>query len=494
MAIKIPSKNIYNTKNPKVIDNVIERIEVGAVEVVPNNEYETTVYNKNFIVSKDIITDEEIKNTEANGMVRGASAEGMTRVYYSASYVGYLGQKTINISVKIPILLINKYVDTILTKTDANGNENINYSLFGVEEKGSAWAEWDYETASPANIIIKEGSITYASPDTVSEEKRLEIPDNISIYERSNPTVVSSSAEQNLKTWGNVKTAEARKEIVDGEECFVIDLHLMGGVRIVKMTYYITDDKAPAQFSFEGDYTLFNATAVEIGIRGNIIGIDLEDNTLYIPKTDKTSKKVYSLDGNELAQTTNYIYTNNQQEIEFTEGDVVDGLTNYYVQYKDGNPRDYSTVVNFILKKQNNRERTATIPKGEVRTLAIKYISDRLDDFNLKSSVAKINQIETFTEKIIDEYKKGKETATIRCSISDYYDYNNQSKVIAVDNSANKMTFAIGDEVIPMVFGANGKDKPMSLDKDGNAKVFKVLGAKKYYDGAVWQELQLQEA
>ena len=40
-------KKIYEKQNPKVRDNVIERIEVGAVEVVPNNEYETPVYNEN---------------------------------------------------------------------------------------------------------------------------------------------------------------------------------------------------------------------------------------------------------------------------------------------------------------------------------------------------------------------------------------------------------------------------------------------------------------
>ena len=45
MAIKIPSKNIFEKHNPKVRDNVIERIEVGAVEVVPKNEYDTVVYD-----------------------------------------------------------------------------------------------------------------------------------------------------------------------------------------------------------------------------------------------------------------------------------------------------------------------------------------------------------------------------------------------------------------------------------------------------------------
>ena len=43
MAIIIPSKNLYNKDNQKVRDNVIERIELEAVEVAPYNEYETPV-------------------------------------------------------------------------------------------------------------------------------------------------------------------------------------------------------------------------------------------------------------------------------------------------------------------------------------------------------------------------------------------------------------------------------------------------------------------
>ena len=55
------------------------------------------------------------------------------------------------------------------------------------------------------------------------------------------------------------------------------------------------------------------------------------------------------------------------------------------------------------------------------------------------------------------------------------------------------MCFRMYDEVLPMVYGADGKDYPMSKKKDGTPKTFKVLGTKIYFDGAVWQELFLQE-
>ena len=59
MAIVIPSKHIYDKDNNKIRDNKIDRIEVGAVEVVPNNEYETPVYTKDI----DFSNIETVENT-----------------------------------------------------------------------------------------------------------------------------------------------------------------------------------------------------------------------------------------------------------------------------------------------------------------------------------------------------------------------------------------------------------------------------------------------
>ena len=100
--------------------------------------------------------------------------------------------------------------------------------------------------------------------------------------------------------------------------------------------------------------------------------------------------------------------------------------------------------------------------------------------------------IDTDYDKTLTEYSNGKETATLLCSISDYYD-ESDNKVIAIDNSTNKMCFRMYDVVEPYVFGANGQDKPLSRNKDGSPKQFQVLGVKPIYDGAVWQELTIQE-
>ena len=66
-------------------------------------------------------------------------------------------------------------------------------------------------------------------------------------------------------------------------------------------------------------------------------------------------------------------------------------------------------------------------------------------------------------------------------------------KTISTTNENLPMSFRLHDEVIPMIYGANGEDVPMSRKQDGSPKVFEVVGSNIIYDGAVWQELTLQE-
>lgn len=92
---------------------------------------------------------------------------------------------------------------------------------------------------------------------------------------------------------------------------------------------------------------------------------------------------------------------------------------------------------------------------------------------------------------IMSQYEKGKETATLTCSINDYYDSNDN--LIVSPKSDQKMLFEIYDKVVPMVRQSYGVDAPMSLTSENYAKVFEVVGVRLYYDGAVWQELTLKE-
>lgn len=103
-----------------------------------------------------------------------------------------------------------------------------------------------------------------------------------------------------------------------------------------------------------------------------------------------------------------------------------------------------------------------------------------------------INIATAISQKIISKYLNGKETVDILCSISDYYDENGEKK-ISIDGDLKNMMFSIGDKVVPMTLGKDGNDKPISYYPNGEKKEFVVCGIKPFYDGAVWQELTLQE-
>ena len=70
---------------------------------------------------------------------------------------------------------------------------------------------------------------------------------------------------------------------------------------------------------------------------------------------------------------------------------------------------------------------------------------------------------------------------------------NYGARALPYDKGNLPMTFQQYDRVIPMVRNYIGSDVPMSYTTTGAVMEFNVLGVKIYYDGAVWQELSLQE-
>ena len=93
--------------------------------------------------------------------------------------------------------------------------------------------------------------------------------------------------------------------------------------------------------------------------------------------------------------------------------------------------------------------------------------------------------------KTLADYQKGVETANLRCSINEYFDENDN--IVISTQTANKMIFDLYDEVVPMLLNWWGEDAPISYNKQGLAKTFKVVGIGNIGDGAVWQRLTLRE-
>lgn len=449
MAILIPSKNIYYKQNPKVRDNVIERIEVGAVEVVPANEYETTVYNKDLTIENV----EKLENTINSYKDAVATNQGGSTI---RNVRGACGLKYILHYVTIPEIYIpkvqrNKFISKIYKDKDENGNPQIKIGLrirqstftgdssyqpstntfdfsksLSKKEEQTLYGLQDLEYKNDVSSSVS--SLSISNPYSINSyhsiiEENNQLKINSYLYVNSNNNWSPSTITVDNSITANLQENDITVEEVtrDGIDCYKLSsVKVLIGVDTIFMSCLV---ESSSDFSNVGGYyrsvgtrILQECEELSITVYGNTIGIDLVDKTVYI--NGETAKKVHSVDGNELMQTSNY----------------------------------YRIDMNYV---------TGAIRKffGETR----------------------------------DIYEKGKETATIRCSIGDYYDYDSKEKVISVDNSTGKMSFKMYDQVIPMVYGADRQDRPMSTYQDGSPKVFQVLGSNIYYDGAVWQELSLQE-
>jgi hypothetical protein len=458
------------------------------------------------------------------------------------------------------------------------------------------------------------GTVVLSEPSDEQEEQiiyilnEVEQPSSITVTgTNGTPISVTATATQYLQ--GNLKDVS---DTSSNENEILLEIKdIVVGATVVRTTgggYNKPSGAISGQML--GAYIEYEATRIEVTVYGNTIGIDLVDKTVYIPETDKTSKKVHSIEGNELMQTTN------------TKGEIVVWTMrqnqDYGTEILGGTLPLNRTKITFYSQNAINSKKTIYAMGGIEFSVAAGVTSYTYKGIisvqkivgELDGRVQVISDMYANTQR---QYANGKETATIRCSIGDYFDkdgnkqisdsltknllhrkylfgkkmtqygvtatvlpdggiqlkgtntqddriffnlskqyfgdkdvicyegatsntvsdytismfgeglsnvaigYNkhntttwlsikagvtvdavvypmlNKGGYILYEPTISPMSFQIGDQVIPRVYGVDGKDRPMSTYKNGSEKVFQVLGSKIFYDGAVWQELSLQE-
>ena len=289
-------------------------------------------------------------------------------------------------------------------------------------------------------------------------------------------------------------------------------------------------------WNFEGSYEIYEPQYVEISINGSVTKLELSDETVVVG--DVSEGNPFSVNGNELLQTTNEStigepFVSIDFNLQLTSSAYYDKDFNYvgsvkasydYIGLESGAESHYEYL--YVLKsfkqsmglsnattiyyntfceiwyngiRYDGNARLTSVGDLEISFSSKSYDENFFDDY--KKLVWLIsadypaqteNSIDYMFSQTISEYNGGKETATILCSIGKYYDEN--GLLVVSEDLPEKMCFDVHDEVIPMVLGANGTDIPMSKRNDSTAKKFIVLSVKPIYDGAVWQQLVLQEA
>lgn len=602
MAIVIPSKHIYNKDNDKIRDNVIDRIEVSAKEVAPNNEYDTPVYNED--LSLDNI--EKIENSanaykDAVATNQGGSSIRNVRGACGLKYI--LNYVTIP-EIYIPKVQKNKFIPKIYDGKDDDGNPRIkiNLRIKQTNYKGNSSYQpssntFDFEGSTLTKEETEKENIFYgfeefqykndisSTVSSLSVSSVSSLSANHSIIEENNKLKISSYLYANsnnnwspsIITVDNYINANLREndivvtsEIINGVEFYKLSsTKLLIGMDTTFMSCLIENTNSFSSIS--GYYravatrVLQECQQISLTVYGNTIGIDLTDKTVYIP--DESGNKPFSIEGNELMQTSNY-NTSKEFLLKKVDSNTLISTTSYYV-WKYNIVNSYYTYVNIGGEKnsletyvdykdtKDNVIKTVIIPPRQT-TYSPALVTQGEDTIEIIKVYNKNSICSQFQDTLL-EYSNGKETATILCdiynydvgvkfkvlsyellddgsvycrlktdNINDIYDISNigyiyvngiegfvrdideeefilfvyfndasvidylKENEITINNTQN-FYFNIGDVVIPMVYGANGADKPMSKYKDGTHKKFKVLGTRIFYDGAVWQELTLQE-
>ena len=468
MAIKIPSKNIYEIDNPKVKDNLINevRVEKKNASLETNND---VIVSNIEINNTTLFSDIDTLEKEGNENKPSLLTKKYWRIYIKTTHIK-------DYEFKIKKLDKNSLISSIYLGEGVEKRPLVTYSVTFQQITKNARVLFvdglDTPIYSVGNIIED-----FISTDTLPSPK-------VSV---SSDSVLDDDITYSLEDKTNLSSKNIL--IKEDDDFFYFKITALCGLVLGKWDYLSVNTLITDRSS----YVEYIPQRVNITFRGILLEFSIADGTV----TYGGGNKPHSLTANELLQDSGVIHIL-EEKIEIRVGDVdiyeesfsqMEMFSNYEFRVGDkitynnetveivgeyGYDVDYNKYMYYIFVPTN----------GEFYS--------KLGQTILVDGLLTVPITEYLANNVLKQYAVGKETATLLCDINEYYDENGDL-VISTEKSGLPMTFNIGNEVIPYVFGANGQDKPMSLYRDGNPKVFRIIGTNTIYDGAVWQELTLQE-
>lgn len=480
MAIIIPSKNIYGVENQKVRNNVINKVSYSSSRVVQKNEYNVFVHsqklNPQVATPRNAVVKKEGK----------ASTIIDVGVYYEVAYISYKPHYATNVQITVPKKKKNSYVDKIYGGQNSEGNFFVKCALSGDLYQGTAKSSASYTTNGGA-VTIADVETVYqnATPHTVTIDKEMsdikyDAPPNKPVFKLDITADVNYNYPIDLS---------ASVHYSENDDEFRFSVYFISSYELIKM--YGTSDFNQGQDYFQiGTHSnehemdsyaeKFVAKSIEITVNGDVIGVDIEEATHDVGDGNKP----FSVAQNELNQESN-LWWDKENISKFEIKDVYDT--------SEGRVYAISPIKGFFADgaKIQIGDATTTVYKKNDSTLMdlalwIGGVGEIIECYEQKPLYAKNSQ------DVISRYQNGKETIELLCGINDYYN-EWDIKQISSNGELEKMTFEIGDIVIPHKFNAQGFDEPISVYNNGNPKMFEVVSVEIIYDGSTMQKITAQE-
>ena len=489
--IEIPSIRIYDKENDKVLDNKIYGVEWSAdknyYDLDSNASYGYNSTDLNYqnantpSVSSSVF---EFNNTVGDSYTKN--------VVFGA---GSITVRTAKFDVVVPRQQDNGKIIIMSAESgvDENNNAKITYSTTGIIKKGSC--------SISVNVVGRDNGIqvnsvsyrdvVYNRENSTTKEVGLEYETDC-VYGEDNLILTYPS---------NLAEIDVTSQGVSWDED---NFYINGLIVPIAYSVYYTENPINQSYRIPNDgsgQVIFNRTVagkaeqlVFSSIEINIPVSEYRITETSFSGTIGDEKTEFSIEKNSLMSYDSQIIIDEELSIDW--GNLL----------QENGAEDVRNNIGRRMLSDNNLEYYLLSPQTYNADI---YLQDGVGNRGVlkagqSSTIVRWGEITPYwtamlapkifnavANKIIKDWQNGKETATIRVSINNYYDTDGNIALSITDES-KPMLFKNGDMVIPYVATPNG-DRPMSSNPDGTPKEFLVTGVTLISDGAVWQELQLQE-
>lgn len=305
MAIVIPSKNIYDISNSKVVNNKIQAVNV------PLKIIRDKVDNrKNFFTVSVDLSQVQFRYPKEQQKEYHFYDNDSTHAERSFTYAYVQAMDTILFPVKIPRRIGNSYISKIYSgiskNEDGGASHNIQFSYFGTKTVydlvGTITANVDNGLNTVSNVVLQSidrVSNTPKKEETISDwENQLKLEaiaeglptseDNSSVFDERDTTIASATFK--LINEG-------------GEDFFTTNLKFtVGGV--VKTLSYSNPNGLGSNLEYAyGEEIVYTPTKLEFSFLGDVLDIEIEEQT-----NQSNGENEYSLEESELLQNGTYIH------------------------------------------------------------------------------------------------------------------------------------------------------------------------------------------